>query len=54
MRELVEAFFKDRSIVNHHIASFNAFLPTMDNQNSWMQRIVDGVRMGQELSLIHI
>ncbi len=48
MRELVEAFFKDRSIVNHHIASFNAFLPTMDNQNSWMQRIVDGVRMGQE------
>ncbi len=50
MRELVEAFFKERSIVNHHLASFNDFLPTPDNPNSRMQRIVDNVRVGDENS----
>ncbi len=50
MRELVEAFFKSRSIVNHHIASFNDFLPTHDNPNSRMQRIVDNVRVGDDES----
>lgn len=44
MRELVHAFFKERSIVNHHIASFNDFLATEDNQDSRMQRIVDSLR----------
>jgi len=44
MRELVEAFFRDRSIVNHHIASINDFLPTIDNPSSRMQRIVDNLR----------
>ena len=48
MRELVEAFFRERSIVNHHIASFNDFLPTPDNPNSRMQRIVDNVRVGDD------
>ena len=45
MRDLVEAFFKDRSIVNHHIASYNDFLPTIDNPNSRMQQIVDNIRV---------
>ncbi len=44
MRELVETFFKERSIVNHHIASFNDFLATEDNPQSRMQRIVDSLR----------
>jgi DNA-directed RNA polymerase subunit B len=48
MRELVEAFFRERSIVNHHIASFNDFLPTLDNPNSRMQRIVDNLRTSAE------
>ena len=48
MRELVEAFFRERSIVNHHIASFNDFLPTIDNPNSRMQRIVDSMRSSPE------
>jgi len=48
MRELVEAFFHERSIVNHHIASFNDFLPTIDNPNSRMQRIVDSMRSSPE------
>jgi DNA-directed RNA polymerase subunit B len=48
MRELVEAFFRERSIVNHHIASFNDFLPTLDNSNARMQRIVDNLRSSVE------
>jgi DNA-directed RNA polymerase subunit B len=48
MRELVEAFFRERSIVNHHIASFNDFIPTMENPNSRMQRIVDNLRSSVE------
>ena len=48
MRELIEAFFRERSIVNHHIASFNDFLPTIDNPNSRMQRIVDNLRSSPE------
>ena len=48
MKDLVAAFFKDRSIVNHHLASFNDFLPTHDNPNSRMQRIVDNLRIGEE------
>ena len=48
MRELVEAFFHERSIVNHHIASFNDFLPTIDNPSSRMQRIVDSMRSSPE------
>src|SRR6266704_2839337 len=48
MRDLIDAFFRERSIVNHHIASFNDFLPTIDNPNSRMQRIVDNLRSAPE------
>jgi len=41
----VELYFKERSIVNHHIASFNDFLSTLDNPNSRMQKIVDNLRI---------
>ncbi len=47
MRELVEAFFRERSIVNHHIASFNDFIATLDNPNNRMQCIVDDIRIGE-------
>jgi DNA-directed RNA polymerase subunit B len=48
MRDLIDAFFRERSIVNHHIASFDDFLPTIDNPNSRMQRIVDNLRSSPE------
>lgn len=48
MRELVELFFDEKTIVNHHIASYNDFIPTYDNPHSRMQRIVDNVRVGFE------
>jgi DNA-directed RNA polymerase subunit B len=41
---LVETYFRERSVVNHHIASYNDFLPTIDHPNSRMQKIVDNVR----------
>lgn len=45
MRDLVRAYFYENSIVNHHIASFNDFLASADNQNSRMQKIVDDIRI---------
>jgi DNA-directed RNA polymerase subunit B len=48
LRDLIELYFKDRSIVNHHIASFNDFLSSMDNPNSRMQKIVDNLRVSAD------
>ncbi|MGF3584601.1 MAG: DNA-directed RNA polymerase subunit B [Thermoplasmatota archaeon] len=42
MRELVDAFYRERSIVNHQIASYNDFLEKR------LQRIVDSTIIGQE------
>ncbi|RLF42149.1 MAG: DNA-directed RNA polymerase subunit B [Thermoplasmata archaeon] len=42
MRELVDAFYRDRSIVNHQIASYNDFLDRR------LQKIVDSTVIGQE------
>jgi len=41
MRELVDAFYRERSIVNHQIASYNDFL------NRRLQRIVDTTVIGE-------
>ncbi len=42
MRELVDAFYGDRTIVNHHIASYNDFL---DHR---LQTIIDNIRIGDD------
>lgn len=42
MRELVDAFYQERTVVNHHIASFNDFLEHR------LQSIIDNVRIGDE------
>jgi len=42
MRELVDAFYRDRSIVNHQIASYDDFLDRR------LQKIVDSTTIGQE------
>src|SRR5690606_35118406 len=41
-------YFRERSIVNHHISSFNDFLSTLDNPNSRMQKIVDNLRVSAD------
>ena len=47
MKDIVEAFFRSRNIINHQLASFNDFLPTHDNPKSRMQRIIDSIRIGE-------
>ena len=42
MRELIDCFYKERSIVNHQIASYNDFLDRR------LQNIVDSTIIGQE------
>lgn len=52
MRRIVDRFFAERSIVNHHIASYNDFLPTNDNPDSLLQRIVDDIKIGDRQGLV--
>jgi len=47
-RALLDAFFRERPTVNHHLASYNAFLPTHDNPNSNMQKVVNAIHIGDE------
>lgn len=47
MRELLESFFRERSIVNHQLASYNDFIPTSDNPNSRMQKVIKSIRVGE-------
>ena len=42
MRELVDAFYAERSIVNHHIASYNDFLAHR------LQAVIDNIRIGDD------
>ena len=42
MRELVDAFYAERSIVNHHIASYNDFLAHR------LQHVIDNIRIGED------
>ncbi len=48
MRDLVKLYFSEKSIVNHHIASFNDYIATTDNNNSRMQKIVDNLRVSTD------
>ncbi len=47
MRAIVDTLFK-KSVVNHHIASYNDLIPTPDNVNSIMQQIVDTTKVTDE------
>ena len=47
MRTIVDTLFK-KSVVNHHIASYNDLIPTPDNVNSIMQQIVDTTKVTDE------
>ncbi len=47
MNTIVDVLFK-KSVVNHHIASYNDLIPTPDNPNSVMQEIVDTTKVTDE------
>src|SRR3989304_2490365 len=51
MREVIDGFFRERSIVNHHIASFNDFVAHPRNLNSKIQEIIDNLRLTEEESV---
>jgi DNA-directed RNA polymerase beta subunit len=42
MRELVNAFFDERSPAQHHISSYNDFV------DNWIQRVVDNISVGDD------
>lgn len=45
MKEIIDAFFKAKGVVNHQIESMNYFVATKDNPNSIMQQIVDETKV---------
>lgn len=45
MRELIDLYFRDNTIVAHHIESFNDFVCAPDNPHNRMQMIVDDIRV---------
>ncbi len=45
MREIVETYLKEHSIVGHHIESFNNFIATDRNFNSTMQKVIDNLQI---------
>ncbi|HJM24341.1 MAG TPA: DNA-directed RNA polymerase subunit B [Candidatus Thalassarchaeaceae archaeon] len=48
MKEIVESYFKQRSLVNHQLASYNDCIPVGDGRESRMEKIVRNIRIGSD------
>jgi DNA-directed RNA polymerase subunit B len=48
MKEIVESYFEQRSLVNHQLASYNDCIPSSDGMMSRMERIVRNIRIGTD------
>lgn len=48
MKELVDYFFKNESVVSHQIDSYNNFVATLGSPDSVMQQIVDETKVSDE------
>ena len=48
MKEIVDSYFRDRSLVNHQIASFDDCITARDGRLSRMERIVRNIRIGTD------
>ena len=48
MKEIVESYFKQRSLVNHQLASYNDCIPLGDGSLSRMEKIVRSIRIGED------
>jgi len=46
MQEIIQSFFKERSLVNHQIASYDDCIPSGDNMLSRMEKIIRNIRVG--------
>ncbi|MEC7681750.1 MAG: DNA-directed RNA polymerase subunit B'', partial [Candidatus Thermoplasmatota archaeon] len=48
MKEIVESYFQQRSLVNHQLASYNDCIPASDGKLSRMEKIVRNIRIGTD------
>ena len=48
MKEIIRAYFKERSLVNHQLASYNDCIPSGDSTQSRMEKIVRDIRVGTD------
>lgn len=48
MQEIIQSFFRERSLVNHQLASYDDCIPTGDNTISRMENIVRAIRVGTD------
>ena len=48
MKEIVDSYFKHRSLVNHQLASYNDCIPVGDGKESRMERIVRNIKIGSD------
>ena len=48
MKEIIESYFRERSLVNHQLASYNDCIPSTDSQSSRFEEIVRNIRIGTE------
>ena len=48
MKEIIESYFRHRSLVNHQLASYNDCIPSADSQSSRFERIVRNIRIGTD------
>ena len=48
MQEIIQSFFKERSLVNHQLASYDDCIPSGDNSLSRMEKIIRNIRVGTD------
>ena len=48
MQEIIQSFFRERSLVNHQIASYDDCIPAGDNSISRMEKIIRNIRVGTD------
>ena len=48
MKEIVESYFKQRSLVNHQLMSYNDCIPSGDGRLSRMEKIVRSSWIGTD------
>ena len=52
MQEIIQSFFKERSLVNHQLASYDDCIPSGDNSISRMEKIIRNIRVGTDEEII--
>ena len=52
MKEIIESFFRERSLVNHQLASYDDCIPSGDNSLSRMEKIVRSIRVGTDEEVV--